>query len=308
MYAIPPPDGATVPKLWDRYQDLHNIISQAAYLSLCIRLSPTIFYFTPLSPGEAFQPNDQHCLETQVFTTSKAKVVADYGAAFKPWNEKRIALEKRLADLKVEGQTGVNVVKQGEGKTAKGGRVKGKAREADAKEAQANQAKAREAEAKAKKEIRQAQSDLEAHNKTNPRHYGFSYRALTKVCAWPNIRRFKPGSLEQEKANTPLELRTGFRIYEVSKSAAVMYFGTEDRAERARQRVCLRGLVGKKQREYGAKNGEGRGVVRAAAPYALGIAAFAALPAWAFAERFRGTGVTEALMGLAENFRGGFVF
>ena len=291
MYAIPPLDGVTIPKLWDQYQDLHNIISQAAYLSLCIRLSPTIFYFTPLSPGEAFQPDDQHCLETQLFTASKAKVVADYDAVFTPWNKKRISLEKRVATLKAEDQTEVNDFKQGEGKTAKVRRVKGK-----------------QAQAKAKKEIKKAQVDLEAHNKTHPRHYGFSHRALTKVCAWPNIRRFKPGSLEQEKANTPLELRTGCRIYEVSKSAAVIYFGTEDRAERARQRVCLRGLVDQKQREYGTKNGKGRGVVKAAAPYALCIAAFVAVPAWAFAERFRGTGVTKALMGLAENFREGFVF
>jgi hypothetical protein len=256
MYAIPPPSSASIPNLWDQYQDLHNIISHAAYLSLCIRLSPTIFYFTPLSPGEAFQPDDQHCLETQIFASSKAQVVANYDEALKTWNEEIPRLEQRIMELKTSDSV-------------------------------------------PQKDVLQAIKDLNGHEKMNPKHYGYSFRAMAKVCVWPNIRRFKPGSLEEEQANTPQELRTGFRIYEVSKSAAVMYFGTEDRAERARQRVCLRGLVAEKQRGYGRKVEE-RGMMRAVAPYVLSIAAFAALPAWVFAERFRE-------MGFAESFRGRFV-
>ena len=308
MYAIPSPDGAEIPSLWDQYQDLHNVISHAAYLSLCIRLSPTIFYFTSLSPGEAFQPDDQHTLETHIFTASKAQIVADYDAVLKPWNEKRIALQKHLADLTEEDETGGSVAEQDKhGRPNTQGAI-ARAREAARKEARARKRNTPEAKLKRETDIKEAQAELEACSKTSPRHYGFSYRAMAKVCAWPNIRRFKPGSLEEEQANTPLQFRTGFRIYDVSKSAAVMYFGTEDRVDRARQRVCLRGLVEEKQREYGAKKWEGGGVVRAAAAYALGLAAFAALPAWALGETFTGTGAREALMGLVENFRGGFVF
>ena len=266
MYAIPPPQGQTIPLIWDQYQYLHNIISSAAYLSLCIRLSPTIFYFTRLSPNEAFQPDDQHCLESEIFTRSKQKIVDNFDALNKQWNEKKTKLE---ADLEVLG-TGASIeLEQG----------------------------------------KQLKTELAAHLATRPRHFALSYRALLKIGAWPNIRRFKPGSVEQEEAGIPLEQRTGCRIYEVSKSAGVFYFGIEGRAERAKRSVCLRALVASKQKEYGAQRAGSReaGWAMTAVPYVLAVVGTAAIPYYFLAERFSGlTGdyLGEILVSLAENLRG----
>lgn len=119
-----------------------------------------------------------------------------------------------------------------------------------------------------------AREDLAAHIKACPEHLGATHRALCKIGVWPNIRQFKPGSEKEEKARcvVPLEEKTGFRIYEISKSVGVFYFGLVDRMEREKQRVCLKGLVADKQKQYG-KSGTGASVV----PYAIALA-LAAFP------------------------------
>ena len=260
MYAIPPPHNAWTPKTQDLHQSLHNIISDAAYLSLCIRLSPTIFYFTPLSPNEAFNHDDQHCLKPKSFAESKEKVVKDYENFLKLWNAKKTELEKHVADLKAKEQARVDTAKQAEAKAAAAEAQKSKAQKGK-KVKQPETKTTREAEAQAREiyqSIRRsqilhgAQDELEEH-KTDPRHYGFTYRAMSKICAWPNIRRFKPGSEEEEKdCHLELDIMTGCRIHEICKSAEVFCFRTDNGEEMDRLEDCLKGLVKEKQRQYGA--------------------------------------------------------
>ena len=227
LYSIPPPEGKRTPLIWDQYQSLHNIIATAAYLSLCIRLSATIFYFTPLLPNEGYQPEEQHCLEKESFDASRKAVVDEYTVAFNAWNERREWLGQEVRRIQVAGQ-----IDQRRGVKAK--------------------------------------ADLATHIKSPPVPIGATHRALCKIGVWPNIRRFKPGSKEEEKnGKVPLEEKTGFRIFEVSKSAGVFYFELQDRMEREKERVCLKGFVKGKR----GKSGIGNGVV----PYVLALTAAAAV-------------------------------
>jgi hypothetical protein len=234
LYRIPPPEGKPTPLVWDQYQSLHNIISSAAYLSLCIRLSPTIFFFTALYPNEPYNPDEQDDLESEISTASKQKIVDEWTAAMTAWNEKRTQMEETVQKLTKDGH-----IEMPSGQTAK--------------------------------------SNLATHLATRPNPP--IYRSLSKIAAWPNICRFKPGSEVEEKAGCALALeeKTGFRIYEVSKSAGVFCFGIEDRMERAKSKVCLRGFMEGKQRASGKGVGKRKNRVVAAAPYALGTLVVTAL-------------------------------
>lgn len=152
-------------------------------------------------------------------------------------------------------------------------------------------------------------ADLAAHLTLEPRHVALSHRALLKIAVWSNIRRFKPGSKEQEEADTPLEQCIGFRIHAISKSAGVFYYGVEDRAERAKRKVCLKGFMKEKQTVYGVKKDMERRR-NALAPYlAIGALAAMAVPAYSAVKSWTGVPgeyLGEALVGLAENVRDGF--
>jgi hypothetical protein len=108
-----------------------------------------------------------------------------------------------------------------------------------------------------------------------------------KIAIWPAIRRFKPGSSQDERLNTPLETRDGFRIFDVGKAAAVFYFGMENRREALKGRTGLERLARLKKRRYGEREpGVGRGVVLFAA--AAAAAAVAGIPAaLVYGEGFR---------------------
>jgi hypothetical protein len=66
-----------------QFQALHDIVSEAGHLALCIRLSPDIFHFVSERPGEPFNNETQFCLDLKEFTDSKAAVVAAQGVAAK---------------------------------------------------------------------------------------------------------------------------------------------------------------------------------------------------------------------------------
>ncbi|KAE8450620.1 hypothetical protein EG329_005964 [Mollisiaceae sp. DMI_Dod_QoI] len=81
LYGLAPPDGTTTPKIIDLYQALHSLISNAAYLSIAVRLSPTIFYFTPLSPGDTYDANDHLNFSMLAYTISKQTVIDNHQKA-----------------------------------------------------------------------------------------------------------------------------------------------------------------------------------------------------------------------------------
>jgi len=94
MHAIPPPPGVVVPSIKHHYQALHNIIAQAAYLSICIRLSPTIFHTSHLSPGANYEDEEQHSMSPPIWAASKNAVLRVWKKKKAPYEEaRRIAVE-----------------------------------------------------------------------------------------------------------------------------------------------------------------------------------------------------------------------
>ena len=192
----------------EQYQELHNIMASAAYLSLCIRLSPTIFYFTDVSPNALYDPDDQHSVDGEAFANSKAKTVRKHDTSVAAWRAKRALLQAEVSRFR---QPGMNA-------NSRAGR-------------------------KATKEL----ADF-----TNPNiPIGRTHRALTKIGIWPNIRRFKPGSKEDDVNEERLADRDGFRIFELSKSAVLCYFGVESRIVRGQTRVPLEHFARIMQKRYG---------------------------------------------------------
>lgn len=228
LYSRPPVDGRPNRIIEDQYQALHNIIAIAAYLSICIRLSSTIFYFSSVTPNTPFDPEDQYSVETGAYIRSKEAVVNAYLSHRAAYQEKKEELEREIAKLD----------KGGKGATSRAGK--------------------------------KAQAKLIAHVRTQPHPPGQTHRALTKIGVWPSIRRFKPGTQEDDEDEVPLENRNGFRIFEVSKSAVVCYFGVENRAEGAGAGVRLATFVENKMKKHGTKEqGIGKGIILAAAAAAI---------------------------------------
>jgi hypothetical protein len=55
-------------------QAIHDMVGLAAYLSICIRLSPTIIYIRSEEPGNLFEEDDQFVVDYQLYLDSKARV------------------------------------------------------------------------------------------------------------------------------------------------------------------------------------------------------------------------------------------
>jgi hypothetical protein len=208
LYAIPPTKNVTLLRVEDQYQALHNIMASAGYISLCIRLSPTIFYYSEVLPGETYSPEDQFSTETPLYSESKDIVTSKYQRAFKVWDEKLKDLEAELAPLEEVGEL---------------------------------------------TSLAKIEEKLEEHAKKRLLPPSRTHRALVKIGIWPNIRRFKPGGLEDEKKAEKLENRDGFRIHDITKSAVVCYFGIDNHVKRAETRIPLAQFVKEKERKFGTK-------------------------------------------------------
>lgn len=104
LYALPPAKNVSLPSLEDQYQVLHNIIASASYISLCIQLSPTIFYDSVVLPCETYSPEDQFGPETLSYSESKDIVTNKYQRVFKVWDEKLKVLEAELKPLQEVGE------------------------------------------------------------------------------------------------------------------------------------------------------------------------------------------------------------
>lgn len=230
LYSRPPKDGSTNRTVEEQYQALHNIIAIAAYLSICIRLSPTIFYFSNVSPNTPYNEDDQHSVNAECYTKSKEAVTKAYTAAAAAYQQKKNELEQEIARLKAAGKSDKSRV------------------------------------------VKKAQAKLKRHLVTQPDPPEETHGALTKIGIWPNITRFKPGTQEDDDAATPLEKRRGLRIFEISRSAVMCYFGVESTKKRAEERVRLGDLVEKKLKDGKKERGFGKGVALAtAAAAAVGI-------------------------------------
>jgi len=101
-----PEDGTgNTPSPENQYQNLHNIVSSAAYLSLCIRQSPSIFYFYPVTPGTHFDRGDQINADSISYTKSKQAVTDAYNAAYTRWLADKKAIDAEVASKAAQGPT-----------------------------------------------------------------------------------------------------------------------------------------------------------------------------------------------------------
>lgn len=58
-------------------QGIHDIVSRAGYLSICIRHDTSIFSFHYHKPGSAFDPKEHNCADLPYFQSSKENVIRD---------------------------------------------------------------------------------------------------------------------------------------------------------------------------------------------------------------------------------------
>lgn len=211
LYSRPPKDGHPNRKIADQYQALHNIVSVAAYLSICIRLSPTIFFFSHASPNMPYDREDQSCVSMRAYNLSKRKVVVAYNKNKAAYETKKQKLQGAIDHLEAAGKSATSRV------------------------------------------YRSARQKLDSHLRTRPPTLQSTYRALAKICIWPSITRYKPGTKEDDDAERPLEERDGFRAFEISKSGVACYYGFADRAQRAKTEISLVEFVKNKKAKFGKK-------------------------------------------------------
>ncbi|ESZ98077.1 hypothetical protein SBOR_1533 [Sclerotinia borealis F-4128] len=73
------------------YQGLHNIVSSAAYLSICVRISPTIIHIAHLVPGTPYSTDEDTSILQSSWTLSKTIVQHD-------WNTRHALMEVERAN------------------------------------------------------------------------------------------------------------------------------------------------------------------------------------------------------------------
>lgn len=104
LYGMQPRLGVPLPTIEDQYQELHNLVSTAAYLSLCTKLSATIFTFNDISPGTHWDDKDQYNLEADLYFQSRKAVFENYEHQRKAWNERLKKLNAEVDALKNAGK------------------------------------------------------------------------------------------------------------------------------------------------------------------------------------------------------------
>ena len=104
LYGMQPRLGVPLPTIEGQYQALHNLVSFAAYLSLSMKLSPTIFSFNEVFPGTHYDDKDIYCLELDLYQQSKNAVLSDFRMRFGVWDTRRRALAATLTALEQAGK------------------------------------------------------------------------------------------------------------------------------------------------------------------------------------------------------------
>ncbi|RAL59947.1 hypothetical protein DID88_000573 [Monilinia fructigena] len=88
---LPAPSRTDIPLPTALHQSLHNIISSAAYLSICIRISPTIIHLSHLAPGTPYSPEEHTSIMQASWTLSKTLVQGN-------WTREHALLETQRAE------------------------------------------------------------------------------------------------------------------------------------------------------------------------------------------------------------------
>ncbi|KAH7319496.1 hypothetical protein BKA65DRAFT_569898 [Rhexocercosporidium sp. MPI-PUGE-AT-0058] len=272
LYSLPPPSGTPAPSIHSLYQSLHNLVSQAAYLSLCVKLTPSIIQIHDLRPGDKWHPDDMHCLDTEGFVDSKRTIGNDWKQErhnMKVFTEKAYGRMKELAPPLREGREGRGTRRY----------------------------------RRARKVWEDMQGRLAEKNGAPPT---YTHRALIKIAVWPVIRRYTPGSVEEGKggeAGKPLREKDGFCIFLVGKGAVCAYYGRD--VKRVEEYCTLGEWVGVKKRQRDERVGWLETVGRLSGPVLSVLAAVAVVgKAGLVMDQVVGMGGTEIVDGLVEGAKG----
>ncbi|CZT51897.1 uncharacterized protein RSE6_13119 [Rhynchosporium secalis] len=193
LYSLPPPAGKPAPKVSALYQSLHNLVSQAAYLSICCKITPSVIQIHDLRPGDQWQPDDMASLDTDGYIDSRAVITEDY-------KQEVHNLKAYIAKVKKEMDSLMPPLVEG------------------IKTTKCEQAIA---------EYHKYLGILAEKTRCPPT---YTHRALVKISVWPIIRRYTPGSEEEfSDQRIPLREKDGFRIFLLGKGAVIPYFGRENK-------------------------------------------------------------------------------
>lgn len=196
----------------DHLQALHNIVSQAAWLSVAVRLSPTIIHFSHVAPGANFEDEEMMSLDPTGWRASKQVHVDAYALAIKPL-KRNVRKAQKAYDALPE-----MIRKLPGSDETKAGTPEYKALIA------------------AKKLIYEFPQPTQTH------------RAMAKICCWPTIRRYSPGSgyLGGEQ--------DGFRIFLLNTTMAVFYYGKERRGSEDPEKVTATEYAAKRMLSFTGHN------------------------------------------------------
>ncbi|KAI9047837.1 hypothetical protein LZ554_008545 [Drepanopeziza brunnea f. sp. 'monogermtubi'] len=231
LYSLPPPSNRKLPLVADLHQSLHNLVSHAAYLSICIRVSPSITQFVDLQPGVDWDPDDMYSLETEQYTQNKADAIAAFSKnEWEPWRKRAKAAKEQVNFLEQQQQsleqqpTQAQLTQQATDQ-AKRDRANAKAR-ADGTPEKQDLSPVRIPEPK---KLQDARTALDKVTQEKPEVPSWTHRAQTKISVWPVIRRYKAGSDADDKDHAkPLRERDGFRILLIAHGAVVAKYGRKD--------------------------------------------------------------------------------
>lgn len=237
-------------------------MSTAAYLSLCIRTSETIFQFVPSGTGETWSNEEHVCLDLEGYGASKRQVFDKYSLEHDRWEEKRKKAQRLIDRLTDAGRED-------------------------------------------SRQFKTATIALETILKEKPKDPDMTHRPLVRISVWPAIRRYKPGSDDDDKAAAKgkvkaLAERDGMRIFGISMAGVVVHFVEKDRdwLEAGKDLGAWveekRGIFGRTERGWG---------VGGAATLAAGAVVAAGLALWGEALGDVGLDIGEGVAALVDYVR-----
>lgn len=104
LTCTPQPEANLLPQFQDQYQILHNIISSAAYLSICVRLSPTIFHLVNVRLGNQYDPDDHWNLDWENWKRSEKVGRELFKEQREAWEQRERKARRALEKLVDEGK------------------------------------------------------------------------------------------------------------------------------------------------------------------------------------------------------------
>lgn len=256
LYALQPEKKKDNPQLLDQYQALYNIVCTAAYLAVTIRASPSIMQFVHVMPGDPYDPDDHTTVDISTYNKSKTRAVTIYDTKRDAWLSAHCGPD---IDIGTQAERdGLRAILYQYISQPESDAYQQADAELDALISPAEnfiRAKMRNLISQLSDEVplhplesssppgspvkvqtlspakrAQLQQELDVMRKSQPIPTSRTHRALTKICLWPVIRRYKPGGTLDDKLLKRLEEKDGMRIVPITKAIVVDYFGEEKRA------------------------------------------------------------------------------